>query len=67
MSTYVGIPPFSYPLWVAMETMHFHIAYRNIFKDNLVLHSVGPNKQFGTHEKCPGVQGILNWMPGYFP
>ena len=27
MSTFVGIPPFSNPLWVAIETMHFHIAH----------------------------------------
>ena len=27
MSTFVGISPFSNPLWVAIETMHFHIAY----------------------------------------
>ena len=30
MSTFVGIPPFSNPLWVAMETMHFHIAHTRI-------------------------------------
>ena len=27
MSTFEGIAPFSNPLWVAMETMHFHIAH----------------------------------------
>ena len=51
MSTFVCIPPFPNPLWVAMETMHFHIAQTIFFKDTFVLHSGGPNKQFGTHEK----------------
>ena len=30
MSTFVGIPQFSNPLWVAMKTLHFHIAHTNI-------------------------------------
>ena len=54
MSTFVGISPFSNPLWVAMETMHFHIVHTKIFKDTFVSHSGGPNEQFGTHENCPG-------------
>ena len=48
MSTFVLL--FSNPLWVAMETMHFHIA-QTIFLDTFVLHLGGPNKQFCTHEK----------------
>ena len=51
MSSFVGIPPFTNPLWVAIENMHFHIAHTNIFLDKFVLHSEGLNEQFGTHEK----------------
>ena len=52
MRTFVVIPQFSNLLWVAMETMHFHIAQTKIiFKDTFVLHSGGPNEQFGTHEE----------------
>ena len=68
-SYFVGIPQFSNPLWVAMETMHFHIA------NNMCLFRTtsfriqggggGPNEQFGTHEKLSWrMQGNLNWMPG---
>ena len=32
MSTFVGLPPFSNPLWVAMETMHFHIPQTSFFR-----------------------------------
>ena len=53
MSTFVGITPFSNPLSVAMETIHF--SYQNFFEDTFVSHSGGPNEQFGSHE---------NWMPG---
>ena len=49
MSTFVGIPPFSNPLWIALETNHFHIAQANFFR---LLG--GPNEQFGTHEKLSG-------------
>ena len=62
MSNFVGRPPFSNSLWVAIETMQFHIAQTKTF----VSHPGGPNEQFGTHEKMSwGVQGNLNWMPGY--
>ena len=68
MSNFVGRPPFSNSLWVAIETMQFHIAQTNFFKDTFVSHPGGPNEQFGTHEKLSwGVQGNLNWMPGYWP
>ena len=50
MSTFVGITPFSNPLWVAMEAMHFDIVH-TIFYDTFVSHSGGPNEQFGTHEE----------------
>ena len=28
----IFVPPFSNPLWAAMETMHFHIARTNLFR-----------------------------------
>ena len=43
-----------------------HSPNQNFFEDTYVSHPGGPNEQFGTHENCPGgVQGNLNWMPGY--
>ena len=43
-----------------------HSPNQNFFKDTFVSHPGGPNEQFGTHEKLSwGVQGNLNWMPGY--
>ena len=70
MSNFIGRPPFSNSLWVGIETMQFHIAQTKIFfEDTFVSHPGGPNEQFGTHEKLSwgggGVQGNLNWMPGY--
>ena len=49
-----------------METMHFHIAHTKLFKDTFVSHSGGPNEQLGTYKIVLGVQGNLNWMPGFF-
>ena len=46
-----------------------HSPNQNFFEDTFVSHPGGPNEQFGTHEKLSwggGVQGNLNWMPGYF-
>ena len=59
MSTCEGMPPFSYPLWVEMAIMHFHIVHTKYFKDNFVSHSGGPNEQFGAHDKlsCGGGGG----------
>ena len=53
MSTSVGRPPFSNSLWVAIETMQFHIAQTKIFlrTPSFVSHPGGPNEQFDTHEK----------------
>ena len=47
-----------------------HSPNQNLFEDTFVSHSGGPSEQFGTHEKLSwggggGVQGNLNWMPGY--
>ena len=57
MSNFVGKPPFSNSLWVAIETMQFHIAQTNFFEDTFVSHPGGPNEQFGTHEKLSGGGG----------
>ena len=51
MSTFVGIPPFSNSLLVAIETMHFQIVHTKFFEGTFVSHPGGPNEQFGTHEK----------------
>ena len=44
-----------------------HSPNQIFFEDTFVSHPGGPNEQFGTHEKLSwgGVQGNLNWMPGY--
>ena len=48
-----------------------HSPNQNFFEDTFVSHPGGSNEQFGTHEKLSwgggggGVQGNLNWMPGY--
>ena len=68
MSNFIGRPPFSNSQWAGIETMQFHIAQTIFFEDTFVFHPGGPNEQFGTHEKLSwggGVQGNLNWMPGY--
>ena len=68
MSTFVGIPPFSISLWVAMETMHFHIAHTMIFLRTPSFRIWGvPMNNLAPMKNCPGVQGNLNWMPGYWP
>ena len=47
---------------VAMETVRFHIAQMSFsLSIFFVSHLVGPNEQFGTHDKLSwGVQGRLN-------
>ena len=71
MSTFVGIPPFSNPLWVAMETMHFHIAHTKFFRtpsfriQGVPMNNSAPMKNFLRGGGEGGVQGNLNWMPGY--
>ena len=57
MSNFVGVPPFSNPLWIAMETMHFHIDHTICFENTFVSHSGGPNELFGTHKKLFGGWG----------
>ena len=68
MSPFVGIPPFSNPLLVAIETMHFHIAQTKFFRTpSFRIQGVSMNN-LAPMKNCPrgrGVQGNLNWMPGY--
>ena len=52
MNNFVGRPPFSNTLWVAIENMQFHIAQTKIFlRTPSFPIQGGPNEQFGTHEK----------------
>ena len=67
MSTFVGTPPFlRNALWVAMETMHFHIAHtKRILRTTLFRIQEVPMNNLATMRNCPGgVQGRLNQTPG---
>ena len=67
MRTFVGIPTFSNPLWVAMETMHFHIAQTKIDlrTPSFCIQGV-PMNNLAPMKNCPrGVNGNLNRMLGY--
>ena len=59
MSTFVGIPPFSNPQWVAMEIMHFYIVH-TIFRTTSFRIQGDPMNNFAPMRNCPGVQGNLN-------
>ena len=70
MSNFVGRPPFSNSLRVAIETMQYHIAQTKFFLRTPLLHIQGvPINNLAPLKNCPGggVQGNLNWMPGYKP
>ena len=55
MSTFVGTPIFLNLLWVAMETMHFHIAHnRFIYLGISVSQLMYPNEHFDTHVLVSG-------------
>ena len=54
MITFVGVPPFSNPLWVAMETMHFHIAQTNFFRTPLFRIQGVPINNLAPMKNCPG-------------
>ena len=41
-------------IWVAMVTMHFHIAQMNLFLRTFFSYSGGPREQFGINEKNSG-------------
>ena len=58
MSTFVGIRPFSKPLWVAMETMHFHIAQTKFFLRTPSFRIQGvPMNNLAPMKNCPGGGG----------
>ena len=67
MSNFVGRSPFSNSLWVAIETMQFHIAQTKFFLRTPSFPIQGvPMNNLEPMKKCPReVQGNLNWMPGY--
>ena len=69
MSNFIGRPPFSNSLWVGIETMQFHIAQTKIFLRTPSFPIQGvPMNNLAPMKNCPGgVQGNLNWMPGYIP
>ena len=68
MSNFIGRPPFSNLLWVGIETMQFHIAQTKIFLRTPLFPIQGvPMNNLAPMKNCPGgVQGNLNWMPGYW-
>ena len=70
MSNFVGRPPFSNLLWVAIETMQFHIAQTKFFLrtpsfpiQGVPMNNLAPIK-IVLGGGGGGVQGNLNWMPG---
>ena len=67
MSNFIGRPPFSNSLWVGIETMQFHIAQTKFFLRTPSFPIQGvPMNNLAPIKNCPGgVQGNLNWMPGY--
>ena len=67
MSNFIGRPPFSNSLWVGIETMQFHIAQTKMFLRTPSFPIQGvPMNNLAPMKNCPGgVQGNLNWMPGY--
>ena len=70
MSNFIGRPPFSNSLWVGIETMQFNIAQTKIFLRTPSFPIQGvPMNNLAPMKNCPGggVQGNLNWMPGYEP
>ena len=55
ISTFVGIPPFSNPLWVAIKTMHFHIAHTDLFRTPSFRIQGVPMNNLAPMKNCPGV------------
>ena len=70
---FVGRPPFSNSLWVAIETMRFQIAQTKFFLRTPSFPIQGvPMNNLAPMKNCPGgggggvgMQGNLNWMQGY--
>ena len=62
MNDFVVIPPFlRIALWVAMETMHLHIAGISFFLEvKLFCIQWVPKNKFAPMKYCPGVQGWSN-------
>ena len=67
MSNFIGRPPFLNSQWVGIEAMQFHIAQTKIFLRTPSFPIQGvPMNNLAPKKNCPGgVQGNLNWMPGY--
>ena len=66
MSTFVGIPHFSNSLWVAMETMHCHIAHTIFRTPSFRIQGSQWTIWHPWKLSWVGVvQGNLNWMLGY--
>ena len=67
MRNFIGRPPLlKFAMGWHRNDAISHSPNQNFFEDTFVSHPGGPNEQFGTHEKLSwGVQGNLNWMPGY--
>ena len=65
MSNFVGKPPISNCLCVAIETMNFHIAHTIFLRTHSFRIQGDPMNNLAPMKICPGVQGNLNWMPGY--
>ena len=73
MSNFVVKPPFFNSLWVAIETMHFHIAHTKMFLRAPLFSIQGvPMNNLAPMKNCPGgggggggALGNLNWMQGY--
>ena len=71
MSNFVGRPPLlKFAMGCHRNHAISHSSNKIFFEDTFVSHPGGPNEQFGTNEQLSwggggGVQGNLNWMPGY--
>ena len=64
MSNFEGKPPFSNSLWVAIETMHFHIDHTIFFRTPSFPIQGVPINNSAPMKNVLGVQGSHNWMPG---
>ena len=51
---------------VAMETMHFHMAHTNLFRTTSFRIQRVLINNFAPMKNCPGDEGNLNWMLGYY-
>ena len=59
MTDFVGTPPFlRIALWVAMVTMHFHIAQTCFIFRNIFCALRGPGNNLSPTRNCPMVQSM---------